>query len=98
MIGMSDLPSPVNRCRGCPHVIILQGFLLLLTNLFIEGRFKQKVQKMCGIRASRASASFLIPLHVALMLHGGFATPWKSLQMPVSMSRNLVQHEASISN
>ena len=37
MVGMSDLPSRVNRCRGCPHIIILQGILLLLTHLFIEG-------------------------------------------------------------
>ena len=37
MVGMSDLQSRVNRCRGCPHIIILQGILLLLTHLFIEG-------------------------------------------------------------
>ena len=34
---MNDLPSRVKRRRGCPHIIILQGFLLLLTHLFIEG-------------------------------------------------------------
>ena len=26
-----------SRRRGCPQIIILQGFLLLLTHLFIEG-------------------------------------------------------------
>ncbi|MGB0058075.1 MAG: hypothetical protein WBQ20_15270, partial [Methyloceanibacter sp.] len=33
--------------------------------------------------------------HVAFMLHGGFATAWKPLEMLGCMSHNLVQHEAS---
>ena len=37
------------------------------------------------------------PFHVAFMLHGGFVRGWKPLEMLVSMSHNLVQHEASIS-
>jgi hypothetical protein len=38
------------------------------------------------------------PLHVASMSHGGFRTTWKPLEMLVSMSHNLVQHEASDSD
>ena len=37
------------------------------------------------------------PNHVASMSHGGFRMAWKPLEMLVSMSHNLVQHEASIS-
>ena len=36
------------------------------------------------------------PLHVAAMSHGGFRMAWKPLEMLVSMSHYLVQHEAGI--
>ena len=48
-----------------------------------------------------SSAAEFIPngtIHVALMSHGGFRVAWKWLEMLVSMSHDLVQHEGLNSN
>jgi hypothetical protein len=105
MIGMSDLPSRVNRCRGCPHIIILQGILLLSTYLFIEGVSNRRdfiyVQAFTGLINNLwldIHRGANTPFYVASMSHGGFRMVWKPLEMLASMSHNLVQHEASNSD
>jgi hypothetical protein len=53
------------------------------------------VDKWVSMTATGGKHRYLWQNHVAFMLHGGFVTPWKPLEMRGSMLHKIVQHKGA---